>query len=931
MELRFCDDCGARIDEENLSSGRAAEVGDYCYCPKCLKAKKKEGGLPESPAQPARAPSTKKLIRPTPGGGSRPGPRSTPARGTPGRGRKRPPSTAKLPGRRPRPSTAKITVPPGVRRRPPSSKPLHQEGEAPDESPGWGRALRSGALLLLGGLVLGYLGLMFLARQGVVSLGKESDAAVQQPPDGTPPEPGAPIAPTELTAKILSATEVELSWKDNSGSETGFAVERREGAGDWEKVKTVARDGTGFRDGELKPETEYAYRVRAEGQAGSSKPSEGVSARTLAADSAPGPKLAAPGGLEAKELPTAGEVQLTWKHDAKDGTSFVVERREAGASQAPPATEWKTVATVEKGETSRKDTGLTAGTKYEYRVRARNKDGESPWSTPASFTTRPAVGPAGELTAKPLSDTMIELTWKGTFAEKGSYFIDRDKKEEGWKQIGELKKGKFTFKDAGLEPNTRYSYVIRALLPGGKKVSKPVTLTTPAKVAPVIVGEVSAKPLSTTVVLLTWKGLPAADTDHTIEYQDKPGAEWKKRRSTRSKEGYHRATRLSPDTEYSFRIRVNSVPPKYTKVAVVRTMATGAAHPAAGELTANPLSGTEIELTWKGTFVEKTVYSLYRKPGAKPTGWKKQDKFEKGAPKLTDTGLKPDTEYTYRVSIAGRAGRGVSKEIKVRTLAKGQKPPPPGAPAAPGELKAAMTLPNRVKLTWKDNSKDETNFDIERAYSSDDLLRVGPTVKYSGTAKKPYVAPAGSGQSFLPGAAVAHNRKVRWSEIPPQLWGKARLVTAYEDSGSKNASKMYVVNVSGPCTVYRLAHEGTGGKKPTWIYGTWKDSGLTCKSVDAARKTRTWHLWKKEFKAAGPVTLACNPSKKKNKSAAPYVFASGQMNWRPAASIGPDRQTYEDTVRIGVQCFYRVRATNLKGTSAFSKVVSMIIPRRKPK
>ena len=286
MELRFCDACGSRIDEEDLSSGRATESGDFCYCPKCTKAKRKEAGPPEASAPPRRAPSTKKLLRSTPGGGSRPSPRSTPARGTPARstpargtpakGRKRPPSTTtRLPGRRPRPSTAKIPVPPGARgRQSPSSQLLERGGEA-DAAPGWDRALRSGALLLLGGLILGYLGLMFLVRQGIVTLDGGGDATVQQPPDEVPPPAAkAPPAPSELAARALSATEVDLSWKDNSGAETGFAIERRKGAGDWEKVKTLAEDETGFTDSRLEAETAYAYRVRAEGQGGSSKPSE---------------------------------------------------------------------------------------------------------------------------------------------------------------------------------------------------------------------------------------------------------------------------------------------------------------------------------------------------------------------------------------------------------------------------------------------------------------------------------------------------------------------------------------------------------------------------------------------------------------------------------------------------------------------------------
>jgi len=37
----------------------------------------------------------------------------------------------------------------------------------------------------------------------------------------------APEAPTGLAATVLSSTEIELTWQDNSTNESGFKVERK--------------------------------------------------------------------------------------------------------------------------------------------------------------------------------------------------------------------------------------------------------------------------------------------------------------------------------------------------------------------------------------------------------------------------------------------------------------------------------------------------------------------------------------------------------------------------------------------------------------------------------------------------------------------------------------------------------------------------------
>ncbi len=63
-----------------------------------------------------------------------------------------------------------------------------------------------------------------------------ANATTQACSGGTPA--GLPAAPTGLTAKSLSDTEILLAWTDNSNNETGFIIERFDGI-KWETAGTV--------------------------------------------------------------------------------------------------------------------------------------------------------------------------------------------------------------------------------------------------------------------------------------------------------------------------------------------------------------------------------------------------------------------------------------------------------------------------------------------------------------------------------------------------------------------------------------------------------------------------------------------------------------------------------------------------------------------
>ncbi len=103
----------------------------------------------------------------------------------------------------------------------------------------------------------------------------------------TPTSP--PTAPSGLSASVASASQLNLSWRDNSSTETLFRIERKIGAaGTYAEITTVAADITTYSDTGLTAGTTYYYRVRAYNANGNSAYTNEVSATPQAPSSGGG-------------------------------------------------------------------------------------------------------------------------------------------------------------------------------------------------------------------------------------------------------------------------------------------------------------------------------------------------------------------------------------------------------------------------------------------------------------------------------------------------------------------------------------------------------------------------------------------------------------------------------------------------------------------
>lgn len=187
--------------------------------------------------------------------------------------------------------------------------------------------------------------------------------------------PTPPAAPSSAAASAPTATQVNLTWRDNSSNESGFKIERKTGAGGtYAQIATTGAGATSYTNSAMTGGTTYVYRVRATNSAGDSAYSNEATVTTPTAT-----LPAAPTALTATAV-SRTQVNLAWADNASNENGFSVERSADGVTFAQ-------VGTVPANVTTYVSTGLRRNRSYWFRVRAYNGSGNSGYSNTATART----------------------------------------------------------------------------------------------------------------------------------------------------------------------------------------------------------------------------------------------------------------------------------------------------------------------------------------------------------------------------------------------------------------------------------------------------------------------------------------------------------------------------------------------------------------
>lgn len=188
-------------------------------------------------------------------------------------------------------------------------------------------------------------------------------------------------APTEIKAKLIDFTKVELSWMDQTEDESGFRIERAEGdAGMFEFLAEVGADTTAYVDSVLNELSLYRYRVMAFNDSLESG-YEGMAEVTTLSPTSPPLEVSDPSPEDQADYVDVSPA-LGWTASINADSYDIY----FGAENPPPYVGNQVETTFAPGD-------LVKGVSYFWRIDGKNVNGTTEGSV-WMFTVKPETVPA---------------------------------------------------------------------------------------------------------------------------------------------------------------------------------------------------------------------------------------------------------------------------------------------------------------------------------------------------------------------------------------------------------------------------------------------------------------------------------------------------------------------------------------------------------
>ena len=358
-----------------------------------------------------------------------------------------------------------------------------------------------------------------------------------------------PSAPTGLAATVAGSGQVALTWVapfDGGSPIVDYIIQRSpNGTSGWVTVDDGISTASSYRVIGLTNGTRYYFRVFA-------KNAVGTGAASNTANAIPRTTPGAPSGLGA--TPGSQAVTLRWNAPATGGspiTDYTIQRSPNGT------TGWVTVNDGISTASSYRVTGLTNGTRYYFRVFAKNAVGTGAASNTVNAIPRTTPGAPSGLRATPRSRS-VGLSWSAP-ATGGSpitdYMIQRSPNgTTGWVTVNDGISTASSFRVTGLTNGTRYYFRVFAKNAVGTGAASNTVNAIP-RTTPGAPSGLRATPRSRSVGL-SWSA-PATGgspiTDYVIQ-RSRNRTTWITVPDGVSTVRNITATRLTPGIRYYFRV-----------------------------------------------------------------------------------------------------------------------------------------------------------------------------------------------------------------------------------------------------------------------------------------------------------------------------------------------------------------------------------------
>jgi fibronectin type 3 domain-containing protein len=221
---------------------------------------------------------------------------------------------------------------------------------------------------------------------------------------------------------------------------------------------------------------------------------------------------------------------------------------------------------------------------------------------------------------------------------------------------------------------------------------------------PTVPTNINGSALSRTSIQVTWTDASNNEAGFRVERAAISSSTWTQIGGTSSNQTSYTDSDLTCGSSY--RYRVKSYNGNGTSAASAeKTLSTQSCLAAPTNLTATPLSSTQIRLNWTDTNTTETGYRVERAPQSGST-WSIITTTAANTTTYTDSTAACGTGYQYRViAVEGASNESTPSSTAAATSGL----------CAPGSLTATALSQQRIRLTWSDTNSLEEGYRVERS------------------------------------------------------------------------------------------------------------------------------------------------------------------------------------------------------------------------